>query len=164
MRIKSKAIPGFPNYKVINDGRVIGPKGVMVGSGKRYRYVGMKQNGKRVFKKVHRLVAEAFIPNPFNLPEVNHKDLDKYNNREDNLEWMTRQQNMEHAREHGVCWAGPPEAVCVMHKLTGEEIKYPSVYAAAKAIGKHRAIITRMVRKYGVYGKRSCDYLVRRAV
>lgn len=52
------------------------------------------------------------------------------------------------------------------YKVTndGRVIEYPSIYAAAKAIGKHRAIITRMVRKYGVYGKRSCDYLVRRAV
>lgn len=48
---------------------------------------------------VHRLVAEAFIPNPNNLPEVNHIDENKGNSRMDNLEWVTRSGNMR----HGTC-------------------------------------------------------------
>lgn len=52
------------------------------------------------FKKslhIHRLVAQAFIPNPNNLPEVNHKDGDKQNNHKDNLEWCTHSDNLKHA-------------------------------------------------------------------
>lgn len=45
------------------------------------------------WKYVHRLVAEAFIPNPDNLPEVNHKDINKYNNDVSNLEWVSRLDN-----------------------------------------------------------------------
>lgn len=44
---------------------------------------------------VHRLVANAFLPNPLNLPEVNHKDFNKLNNSVDNLEWCSRQYNAE---------------------------------------------------------------------
>ena len=52
-----------------------------------YLVVNLCQNNKRKIKLVHRLVAEAFIPNPNNFPFINHKDEDKTNNNVDNLEW-----------------------------------------------------------------------------
>jgi hypothetical protein len=54
-------------------------------------------DGKKTSKGVHRMVAEAWIPNPTNLPEVNHKDLNRYNNHADNLEWMTHGENIEYS-------------------------------------------------------------------
>ena len=65
-----------------------------------YTYVMFRcNNGEYVNKRIHRLVAEAFIPNPNNLPMVNHKDFDRTNNRVDNLEWVNGSQNNLWSRE-----------------------------------------------------------------
>lgn len=48
-------------------------------------------------KKVHRLVAMAFIPNLYNKPQINHKDWNKLNNNIDNLEWVTQSENVKHS-------------------------------------------------------------------
>lgn len=58
-----------------------------------YMFVKLRSNGVQKTFRVHRLVAEAFCSNENNLPEVNHKDEDKQNNRADNLEWCTRSYN-----------------------------------------------------------------------
>ena len=56
----------------------------------------------RIVKRVHRLVAELFIPNPDGKDEVNHIDGNKQNNRADNLEWVTRNENEQHAYDTGL--------------------------------------------------------------
>ena len=61
-----------------------------------YLQVNLYKNGKSKMCKIHRLVAETFISNPDNLPEVNHKDEDKTNNSVYNLEWVTAKENSNH--------------------------------------------------------------------
>lgn len=101
-------------YQVSNDGEVrsldrrvsskLGSfrfaKGVLMKqqiSKKGYHTIILHKDGKASTKQVHRLVAEAFIPNNENLPQVNHKDTNKDNNNVDNLEWITNYDNMQHA-------------------------------------------------------------------
>lgn len=60
------------------------------------------RTGKAICFKIHRLVAEAFIPNPDNKPQVNHKDGNPANNHKDNLEWTTAQENVQHAYSTGL--------------------------------------------------------------
>ena len=66
----------------------------------RYLVVILHKHGLHYQKLVHRLVAEAFIENPYDLPQVNHKDANKHNNCVENLEWITNYDNMQHAIEH----------------------------------------------------------------
>lgn len=61
-----------------------------------YMQVGLTKTKKIKFYNVHRLVSAAFIPNPDNLPEVNHKDEDKTNNTVENLEWCDRKYNINY--------------------------------------------------------------------
>ena len=62
-----------------------------------YKILALYNNGKRKTYKVHRLVAQTYIPNPDNLPQVNHIDEDKTNNNVSNLEWCNNQYNTEYS-------------------------------------------------------------------
>ena len=73
--------------------------------GRGYLFVHLT-NGKGKLKneKIHRLVAKAFIPNPDNLPEVNHIDENKYNNCVDNLEWCSVKYNRNYGTRYQRIW------------------------------------------------------------
>lgn len=100
-----KDISGYEcKYKISNYGRI---KSLNYGKtqkekirktqlNKGYAKVNLSKNGKVKHYLVHRLVAEAFIPNPNNLTEINHKDENKENNHVSNLEWCTHKYNMSY--------------------------------------------------------------------
>ena len=107
-----KDIKGFNGkYQVSNYGNVRSftkwKNGALLKFGKTttgYYWVNLVKNGRReiIQERVHRLVAKAFIENPHNLPEVNHIDGNKLNNRVENLEWVSRNRNIQHAVEIGL--------------------------------------------------------------
>ena len=97
----TKPIPGFDGYEVTSWGRVLkdGEPIRQEKHDKGYLRVDLYRGKQRYHYKVHRLVAEAFIPNPLNKPQVNHKDGNNQNNSFTNLEWVTNDENNEHARK-----------------------------------------------------------------
>jgi hypothetical protein len=77
---------------------------------RRYFAVMFSRNNKNYCRKVHRLVAEAFIPNPDNLPQINHKDGNRANNQVSNLEWCTAKENAIHSWRTGLAKPHAPSA------------------------------------------------------
>ena len=80
--------------------------------------------GKRIPKMIHRLVAEHFLPNPNNYPQVNHKDENKLNNHIDNLEWCTEKYNSNYGKHHiKLSLAQPTRRTILQYDLDGKFIK-----------------------------------------
>lgn len=101
-----KKIKEFENYYISSNGFVYKRnkktkklKELYTIKNSKHSYIkfNLQKNKKSVSKLLHRLIAEYFIPNPYNFTEVNHIDGNKKNNKINNLEWCTRQQNMSHA-------------------------------------------------------------------
>lgn len=118
-----KPIQGFDSYLVSNIGRVMrlgGKVHAMNKSSDGYiRATFRTSRTQCTTKKVHRLVAIAFIPNPNNYPSVNHIDGNKENNAVWNLEWCTHKMNMKHAADTGLTARG---VKCNKSKLTESQI------------------------------------------
>lgn len=98
-------VPGYPRYQVSTHGRVkslIGNHKILKPGKSKSGYLNVvlsNEEGKRTFR-VHRLVALCHLPNPHNLPLVNHKDEDKAHNHVDNLEWCTEEYNLKYSRDY----------------------------------------------------------------
>lgn len=89
-----KEIPGFNGYYASDSGDIYGKTGIKLKDIIKSGYCYVRVAGKLIRK--HRLIAITFIPNPNNLPEVNHKDCNTSHNWTSNLEWCTRSENVQH--------------------------------------------------------------------
>lgn len=116
-------IPDFEGYGINKKGDVISfkkRKMIKQGVWGLYKKVALSKKGRTYYFRIHRLVANVFIPNPNNLPQVNHKDGDKFNNCVDNLEWCTCSDNIKHAYSIGLSkshWKGKMRDAYTAQKL-----------------------------------------------
>ena len=124
-----------------------------------YLKVGLYKDGKKEQFRVHRLVAQAYIPNPLGLPQVNHINEIKTENHVNNLEWVTSKDNINHgtrierAKVNGL-GRHPKKVYCV------ELDKYfPTITSAAKEFGIHKQGISDCLRgKQKTAGKCHWEY------
>lgn len=150
-----KDIEGYEGiYQVSNFGRVKSlkrDKTLKLITGSNYLKVNLYINNSMSTKSVHRLVAEAFIPNPENKPQVNHIDEDKTNNVASNLEWMTAKENMN----YGTRTERTLKPIIAISIANGETNKYKSVKECAESLQLHRqnisAVLNNRVKHTGGY-------------
>lgn len=160
---KALMIKDFPGYYITDTGEVYSRKIHKNISGRirkliswqeknGYRYISLHTNGVHYNRLIHRLVAQAFIPNPEYKPEVNHLDGNKSNNRVENLEWATRAENERHKCRVLKTWRGPPSRrpwqwKAVLQIKDGTVIKrFESVLDAARTLGTDKTNIATCCR------------------
>lgn len=142
-----KDIEGYEGlYQVSNLGRVhslyrnIILKGFIDQDG--YRLVTIYKNNTKSNKTIHRLVAQAFIPNPENKSHVNHIDEDKTNNRVDNLEWMTAKENINHGTHNERVSKTMSIPIIATNLKTGESQEFYGSCECARQLGLYQQHIS----------------------
>lgn len=108
-----------------------------------YKQVTLSAYGLRKTFAVHRLVAQAFIPNPEKKPQVNHIDENKINNNVDNLEWVTIQENIAWSKAKGIYTDKP--IARLNRQQTGIRKIYPSILEAANQSGVCASAINKVL-------------------
>lgn len=102
-----------------------------------YMQVGVSVKGKKFSLSVHRIVATCFLPNPDGLPEVNHIDCDRTNNKVSNLEWCTTQENIAYRDKlgHTAKHNAPKKPVFAVNLKTLKTLCFESQHEAARQLG-----------------------------
>lgn len=112
-----------------------------------YLKIGFRVNGKCVNKLVHRLVAQTFIKNTDNLPQVNHKDGDRANNNIDNLEWCNASYNAKYREKYGISNTESQGHPVFAINLTNLKVsRYQSQSEAGRALGVYQTNIAKVVK------------------
>jgi len=134
-----KEIKEWPHYSITEDGNIwslYSNKWLKQENSGKYNSVCLRHKGEQKTIEVHRLVAEAFIPNPENKPTVDHIDRNTKNNDLSNLRWATSKEQAEN-RDNYSCGPKKKKVVCVE---TGEV--FESVRSAARLVGSYSCHIS----------------------
>jgi len=139
VRTRDRMVSGRGNRTWLAKGQVLKP----FVSNNGYMRMPIKIDGKQIKKSVHRLVAQTFIPNPDNLPMVNHKDCNRKNNHVENLEWCNNSYNQKYREEFGKASGHPVFAV---NLATLEVSRFRSRMEAGRSLGVFYQSINKVIK------------------
>ena len=111
-----------------------------------YYQISFRVDGVKKYVRVHRLIAETLLPNPLNLPMVNHKDGNKLNNDLSNLEWCNNSHNTQEAYDNNLYKSKHRCSVKAIDKETKENFEFTSIRQCAEHLGLNRKTITSILK------------------
>ena len=144
-------VSNFGNVRSLKFGKIKYLKPADDGNG--YNHVILCKNGQKKHFRIHRLVANAFIDNPKNLPQINHKDENKLNNKVENLEWCNNKSNKRYSCAKQVMGIGKNERKTILLEAVrdGENIGFKFQNIAAAANGKFNKIGNHKYKNFDWY-------------
>lgn len=151
--VERKEVKGYDGkYFVSDEGQIVSfhfnKPGILKTNNKKCRYlkVSLVSKGKRTYKSVHSIVANAFVdkPNKDNL-QINHIDGNRYNNKASNLEWCTAKENIVHAYENNLIRTN--NKIILTNLKTKEEYEFLSQRKASRFLGRKDNYVCRALKR-----------------
>lgn len=147
--MNKKQITEYPEYYAREDGLIENKDGHVIKpwvDNVGYKQVVLYKDGKRNYLRVHRLIAKAFIDNPYNKKQVDHIDGNKLNNAIENLEWVTNAENTKRGYDNDVYISKKRVEVLATNKETSATTKFYSIRECSDKLKINRKTLSSIIK------------------
>ena len=147
--MNKKQITEYPEYYAREDGLIENKDGRVLNTwvdNVGYKQIVLYKDGKRNYLRVHRLIAKAFIDNPYNKKQVDHIDGNKLNNSIENLEWVTNAENTKRGYDNGVYLSKKRVEVLATSKETNNTKKFYSIRECSAELKINRKTLSSIIK------------------
>lgn len=151
-----KELDDLPNYEISNMGRLRNKNTLRILKTRiskfGYEHITITYGGEQYFRAIHRLVAKTFLINPDNKPDVNHIDENKLNNNVNNLEWVTKSENINHGTRNERVRKAISNSktlsipIIATNLKTGEVQEFYGSRECARQLGLNHSLITNVLK------------------
>lgn len=111
-----------------------------------YYQVSFRVGGKKIYRRVHKIIADELLPNPLGLPMIDHIDGNKLNNKLENLMWVNNSTNTKSSYNAGLYKSKYRCGVIATDKVTGKQFTFPSIRSCADTLKINRKTLTSILK------------------